>query len=91
MNSVIPATDMKPLIPYVVVTASSDGSIEIGEYLWLGRNGKLNILDKTGGGWLEPEEWQSPETCDFAVRKTDRMAVTVVRGREIARAISTRE
>ena len=56
---------MTPMIPYMAVTDSSDGTIQKGDILWLSRNRQLNCL--TGPGWLEPEEWQVSGTSDFLV------------------------
>lgn len=61
------AIDMDVNTPYRVVTNSSDGTIAIGDIVWLSSNGHLNDANETA--FLLEEEWKSSETVDFEVEE----------------------
>ena len=62
------AIDMDINTPYRVVTNSPDGTIAIGDIVWLSSNGHLN--DANEAAFLLEEEWKSSETVDFEVEET---------------------
>lgn len=52
------AVEMKVGIPYKAITQSTDGAIDIGEYMWISQQGQL-CLTSNGGAALEESEWKS--------------------------------
>ena len=63
------AIDMKINTPYRAITGSSDGTIEVGQIMWLSSNGLLNLPYKYGGGFLLESEWKAYDTVDFEVEE----------------------
>ena len=51
---------------YTVTKGSTDGTIRIGDIVWLSENGDLNIVQ--ANGWLTNDEWNSLKTKDFEVK-----------------------
>lgn len=76
------AIDMQSNIPYMATSASSDGTIIVGQLMWLSEDGMLNLPDKDGGGFLLEYEWKNSGTCDFVVEAPTNYSVIVVSGRE---------
>lgn len=56
------ASEMKPLIPYCVIKASSDGTFVKEDVLWKSENGDINSV--TGNGFL-PFLEQDEASNDF--------------------------
>lgn len=61
------AIDMNINTPYRVITGSSDGTIAIGDIVWLSSNGHLNIANEAA--FLLEDEWRSVETVDFDIEE----------------------
>ena len=80
------AIEMKAGIVYKAMTGSTDGTIEIGQIMWISLNDKaLCLPDSNGGGVLNKEEWMSTETCDFEVEEVTEYYVDIQRGSECLR------
>ena len=58
---------MDKLKLYKVTKASSDGTFNIGEVIWLSNNEDLNSCQ--GRGCLSKSEWDNPRTNDFEVEE----------------------
>lgn len=71
---------MEKLKLYKVTKASSDGTFNIGDIIWLSQNGDLNNCN--GGGWLSEEEWKHPKTCDFEVEPSKEYYLEIRNGSE---------
>jgi hypothetical protein len=77
------AIEMKTGIVYKALTGSTDGTIEIGQIMWVSpKDLSLCLPDSVGGGALNKEEWMSAETCDFEVEITSEYYVDINRGSE---------
>lgn len=74
---------MKKLELYVVTKASTDGTFEVGDIIWLSNNGDLNSV--MGKGWLSQEEWNVPNINDFEVIECKTHYLDVIRGVETVR------
>ena len=59
---------MEKLKLYKVTKASSDGTFNIGDIIWLSNNEDLNSCK--GCGWLPKSEWE--ECTDYYLDVTDR-------------------
>ena len=55
---------MEKLKLYKVTKASSDGTFNIGDIIWLSNNEDLNSL-----GFLSKSEWDNPRSNDFEVEE----------------------
>lgn len=80
------SVQMQILTPYEVTKASSDGTLCVGDLVWISENGDLNIADpkSPGWGWLDSADWHSPLTVDFEVKSADEYKVLhLVDGREV--------
>lgn len=64
------AIDMEIHTPYVCTKGSSDGTVGVGQTMWLSANGQLNFLTSDGGGCLLESEWKSSKTVDFEVERS---------------------
>lgn len=79
---------MDKLKLYTVVKPSTDGSIQIGDIIWLSNNGDLNSTrDK---GWLSKEEWNVDGTNDFEVEVCKTHYLDVFNGMECVRKIQNK-
>jgi len=58
---------MEKLRLYTVIKASTDGTFEVGDIIWLSNNDDLNSV--RGKGWLTKEEWNVLGTNDFEVEE----------------------
>ena len=58
---------MEKLKLYKVTMASSDGTFNIGDIIWLSNNEDLNSCK--GCGWLPKSEWDNPGSNDFEVEE----------------------
>lgn len=58
---------MEKLKLYKVTKASSDGTFNIGDIIWLSNNEDLNSCK--GLGWLSKSEWDNPGSNDFEVEE----------------------
>ena len=56
---------MENLKLYTVIKSSTDGTFQMGDFIWLSENGDLNSAK--AGGWLSKDEWDADDTNDFAV------------------------
>lgn len=80
------AIEMKTGIVYEAVTGSADGTIEVGQIMWVSPNDQsLCLPDSSGGGALNKEEWLSAGTCDFEVKEVTEYYVDIQRGSECLR------
>ena len=61
------AIDMEINTPYRVITGSSDGTIAIGDIVWLSNSGHLNISSEAS--CLLEDEWKSSEIVGFDVEE----------------------
>jgi len=78
---------MEKLKPYVVTKQSTDGSLEIGDIIWISNDGRL--VSTKGCGLLENEEWTSINTSDFEVDEYVTYYIDVIEGkRETIRPIN---
>lgn len=76
------AIDMNTNTPYRAITNSSDGTIVVGQIMWLSGNGQLNLATEDGGGSLLEDEWKSSETGDFDVEETSDFYIRLERWSE---------
>ncbi len=72
---------MEKLKLYNVTKSSSDGTIEIGDKIWLSENGDLNSVK--GSGWLAEDEWNVVGTNDFQVEECKTHKLIVYPGTEM--------
>ena len=72
---------MEELKMYRVTKPSSDGTVQVGNNVWLSKNGDLNFVE--GKGWLPKDEWNNPGTNDFEVEDNDEYSLRITSGREI--------
>lgn len=80
------AIEMKTGIVYKAVTESTDGTIEIGQIMWVSpKDTSLCLPDSNGGGALNKDEWTSAKTCDFDVEEAIEYYVDIQRGSECLR------
>lgn len=79
---------MKKLKLYTVIKASTDGTFEVGDIVWLSDNNDLNSV--RGKGWLSKEEWDVPDTNDFEVTECKTHYLNIDRGIESVRKIPIR-
>ena len=54
---------MDKLKLYTVTKSSTDGTFQMGDFIWLSENGDLN--DAKAKGWLSKDEWDVAGTNDF--------------------------
>lgn len=73
--------EMKPLTAYRVTKSSSDKTVQEGDLVWIAPNGSLNLLDPVG--WLDVNEWSSPETSDFEVVSDEKYQIAVFGNNEV--------
>ena len=76
---------MEKLKLYTVIKSSSDGTIEVGDIIWLSENGDLNSVN--GQGWLSKDEWDVPKTNDFDTEKCTTHYLDIINGSECVRKI----
>lgn len=76
---------MEKLKLYTVTKPSSDGTIEIGDIIWLSDNGDLNSVK--GQGWLSEDEWNILGINDFDVEECKTHYLDVINGSECVRKI----
>lgn len=57
---------MEKLKLYTVIKGSTDGTIEMGNIIWISENGDLNIAGRKG--FLIHDEWDNSDTKDFEVK-----------------------
>lgn len=76
---------MKKLKLYTVIKASTDGTFEVGDIVWLSDNNDLNSVRSKG--WLSKEEWDVPGTNDFEVTECKTHYLDIDRGAESVRKI----
>lgn len=79
------AKEMKMGIPYRAISASTDGTITEGQYMWISKKGELCLPDNYGGGALEESEWMSAETSDFKVIEVTDYYIDICSGEESMR------
>lgn len=72
--------NMKKLQLYTVTKASSDGTFEVGDVIWLSENEDLNNCN--GLGWLSKSEWDNPGTNDFEVTVCTDYYLDITNGHE---------
>lgn len=76
---------MEKLKLYTVIKSSSDGTIEVGDIIWLSNNGDLNSVK--GQGWLSKDEWDISGTNDFNMEECKTHYLDVTNGSECVRKI----
>ncbi|MCC2228459.1 hypothetical protein [Blautia fusiformis] len=74
---------MEKLKLYTVTKGSTDGTIEMGNIIWISENGDLNIAGRKG--FLIHDEWDNPDTKDFKVKPCEDYYLEVANGHEIVR------
>ena len=72
---------MDKLKLYTVAKSSTDGTFQMGDFIWLSENGDLN--NAKAGGWLSKDEWDADDTNDFAVEECKTHRLLVVSGEEM--------
>jgi len=82
------ANDMKYNIAYKAISESTDGTIRIGQLMWLSSNGELNLPDINGGGALLESEWRDKRTVDFEVEEANNYVIIVEPGRELLKLLA---
>ena len=76
---------MEKLKLYTITKPSTDGTIEVGDIIWISANGDLNSIK--GQGWLSEEEWNIDGTNDFEVEECTTHYLDIVNGSESVRKI----
>ena len=66
---------------YTVIKPSSDGTLQVGDIIWLSENGDLN--NAKAGGWLSKDEWDVDDINDFAVEECKTYRLLVISGEEM--------
>lgn len=74
---------MENLKLYTVTKGSTDGTIEMGNIIWISKNGDLNITWRKG--FLIHDEWDNPDTKDFKVKPCEDYYLEVANWHEIVR------
>ena len=77
---------MEALKAYVVTKGSSDGTLKVGDKIWLSKNGDMNI--PSVAGWLEEDEWNMPGTNDFEVELCNDYYIAVTQRSEALRKVN---
>ena len=72
---------MEKLKLYTVTKSSTDGTFQMGDFIWLSENGDLN--DAKAKGWLSKDEWDVAGTNDFEVEECTTHHLLVVGGEEM--------
>ena len=72
---------MEKLKLYTVTKSSSDQTLQVGDFIWLSKNGDLNNAEV--GGWLSKDEWDVNGTNDFVVEECKTHRLLVVGGEEM--------
>lgn len=80
---------MEKLKLYTVIKSSTDGTIKVGDIVWLSENDDLNIAQCKM--WVTKDEWNNPKTKDFEVEPCDEYYLDVVYGHEIVRKIKRKD
>lgn len=76
---------MEKLKLYTVTKSSSDGTLQIGDIIWLSSNGDLN--NAMGGGWLSEQEWNICGINDFEVEQCTTHYLDIVNRSEVIRKL----
>ena len=71
---------MEKLKLYTVTKSSTDGTFQMGDFIWLSENGDLN--DAKAKGWLSKDEWDVAGTNDFEVEECRTHHLLVLDGYE---------
>lgn len=74
---------MEKLKLYEVKKSSSNKQINVGDLIWISKNGDLNSVQ--GCGWLSKEEWDIPGMNDFEVEECKTHYLDVCKGHERVR------
>lgn len=72
---------MEKLKLYTVTKSSSDGTLQVGDIIWLSDNGDLN--NAMCGGWLSEQEWNIYGTNDFEVEQCTTHYLDIVNRSEV--------
>lgn len=70
---------------YEVTRANSDGSVQVGDLVWLTADGELH--NATAGGWMSEDDWLQDSIVDFECILSDCYYLEVLpNGRERIKA-----
>lgn len=79
---IIRARDMRPNTPYRVTHGTLDGTLAIGDIVWMSENEDINVAGKYGG-FLCKDEWKhNPYINGFYVEPAEDYEVIVSGNRE---------
>ena len=71
---------MEKLKLYTVTKSSTDGTFQMGDFIWLSENEDLNNANK---GFLSKHEWEVVGTNDFEVEECRTHHLLVLNGQEM--------
>ena len=80
---IVRSRDMRPNMPYRVTHGSLDGTVSVGDLIWMSSNGDLNLAIPKYPGWLTKDEWKhNPYINGFYVEPADDYEVVIRGSRE---------